>query len=326
MKPSFHIRPLNTPFEDPGLYVRILREGRALMFDLGFTTGLSLRDILKTSDIFISHTHVDHFIGFDSIMRVCLKRERPLNIFGPEGIADCVEGKLRGYTWNIIEKYPAVINVTEVMEGIQKKYRFSASNSFIREKLAPVPFNGTLIRDTLLTVSAAILDHQIPCLAFGLKEDNHINIDKSKLRQRNLPVGPWLGELKKAIREDTPGRSIQIHDRTYSFAELRDIATITRGQKVSYVVDAVGSDENRKKIIELVRGSDVLYIEAYFLDRDRERAKDRYHLTAKEAGSIAREAAVGRVEALHFSPRYLDDPGCIVREVQESFAGESFLI
>ena len=78
MKPSFHARLLNGPFDDPGLYIRIIREGRALIFDLGFTTTLSPGDILKTSDIFISHTHIDHFIGFDNILRVSLKKELPL--------------------------------------------------------------------------------------------------------------------------------------------------------------------------------------------------------------------------------------------------------
>ena len=95
MKPSFHVRQLNGPFDDPGLYVRFIRESRALMFDLGFTTSLTPRDILKISDIFVSHTHVDHFIGFDTILRISLKKEKPLRLYGPKGFIDCVEGKLR---------------------------------------------------------------------------------------------------------------------------------------------------------------------------------------------------------------------------------------
>ena len=104
MKPSFHARLINSPFEDPGLYVRVLREGCALMFDLGFTTNLSARDILKTSDIFVSHTHIDHFIGFDNILRICLKKETPLRLYGPKGFIDCIEGKLKSYTWNLIRR------------------------------------------------------------------------------------------------------------------------------------------------------------------------------------------------------------------------------
>ena len=76
MKPSFHTKLFNPPFKDPGLYVRLLREGRALMFDLGSTENLSARDLLKTTDIFVTHTHIDHFIGFDNILRISLKKER----------------------------------------------------------------------------------------------------------------------------------------------------------------------------------------------------------------------------------------------------------
>ncbi len=91
MKPSFQTKLLNSPFDDPGLYARILREGRALLFDLGFTTSLSTRDILKISDIFVSHAHVDHFIGFDHVLRLHLKKESPLRLYGPEGFIDRVE-------------------------------------------------------------------------------------------------------------------------------------------------------------------------------------------------------------------------------------------
>ncbi|MBI4697620.1 MAG: MBL fold metallo-hydrolase [Nitrospirae bacterium] len=117
MKPSFHARLVNGPFDDPCLYVRLLRESRALLFDAGFTTNLSARDILKTSDIFISHAHIDHFIGFDNILRTSLKKEGPLRFYGPAGIIDRIEGKLRGYSWNLIGEYPAVVEVSEVDAG-----------------------------------------------------------------------------------------------------------------------------------------------------------------------------------------------------------------
>ncbi len=319
MKPSFHVRPFNGPFDDPGLYIRVLREGRAIIFDLGFTTTLSARDILKTTDIFISHTHIDHFIGFDNVLRVSLKKESPLKFYGPEGFIGCVEGKLRSYTWNLIGDYPIIIEVAEINDSSIKKAVFKAENSFTREDLKTEPFYGILMKDSFYTVSAAILDHQIPCLAFCLEEDYHINIDKSKLGSLNLPVGPWLGQLKTAIRENKEDSLFTINGQTYTFQELNGIATITRGQKLSYVVDALGSEENIRKIVELVKGSDVLYIESYFLDEDKDRARERYHLTAKEAGRIAREAGVGRLEVMHFSPRYMDDPEKLKREAEEEF-------
>jgi ribonuclease Z len=323
MKPSFHARLINDRFEDPGLYVRVLREGRALMFDLGFTTSLSARDVLKTTDIFVSHTHIDHFIGFDSVLRVSLKKETPLRLYGPEGFIDRVEGKLKSYTWNLIGEYPLELHVSEVRSDSVKRAVFRAEDSFRREETGSLPFQGTLLENSFFRVSAAIVDHQIPCLAFCIEEDYHINIDKDKLNRMGLPVGPWLKELKTAIRENMVDLIFTIGGRKFTLLELKDIANITRGQKISYVVDALGSEENIMKIVQLAKGSDVLFIETYFLDEDKERAKDRHHLTAREAGRIAREAGVGRLEVLHFSPRYMDEPERLLKEAEEEFGKPS---
>jgi len=319
MKPSFHARPINGLFEDPGLYVRVLREGRAFLFDLGFTTNLSNREVLKISDIFISHTHIDHFIGFDNILRLHLRREAPLRLYGPRGFIDRIEGKLRGYTWNLIGDYPFVIEVIEVDSGDVSSSIFRAENHFRREEGSVRPFDGILMKESQFIIKTAVLDHQIPCLAFSLEEEFHINIDKARLKRKGLPVGPWLGDLKTAIREGRRDCSFLVDKKTYMFSEVEDIVKITKGQKISYVVDVLGSEENIEKIIKLVKGSDVLYIETYFLDRDRERAKKRYHLTAKEAGMIAGLAGVTRIEPIHISPKYMDNPDEVVDEAIGEF-------
>jgi ribonuclease Z len=319
MKPSFHVRLLNGNFEDPALYVRFLRESRAILFDMGFTVNLSPRDILKISDIFVSHAHVDHFIGFDNILRVSLKKEETLRLYGPRGFINCVEGKLKGYTWNLINNYSLVIEVSEIEADAIKKAVFKAVNFFKREDLEIGSFDGILLRDSFFKVLTKIFDHQVPCLGFSLEEDYHINIDKAKLNKLNLPVGPWLREFKYAIRQGMTDSVFKIGDRIFAFEELKDIARITKGQKISYIVDIDGSEENINKAIELVRGSDILYIEAYFLDEDRELAKQRYHLTARQAGRIAREAGVGKLTVFHFSPRYIDLPDRPVKEAEEEF-------
>lgn len=319
MKPSFHARLLNSPFEDPGLYVRFLREGRALLFDTGFTTNILPREILKTSDIFVSHTHIDHFIGFDSILRVSLKKEQALRFYGPAGFIDHIDGKLRGYSWNIIGDYPLVIEVSEVQEKGIKKAVFRAGNTFRREELKEMPFDGILLKDSFFKVAAAVLDHHIPCLAFSLEEGFHINIDKAKLKKLNLPVGPWLKDLKNAIRENLTDSVFRINNKEFIFSELKDIASITKGQKISYVVDLLGNKDNIKKVVDLVKGSDTLYIEAYFLDEDSDRARERCHLTARQAGRIAKEAGVRKLELFHFSPKYINTPELPVREATEEF-------
>ena len=116
MRPSFHPRLINGPFDDPGLFIPFLFQKRALVFDLGDINGLPARDILKISQVFVTHTHMDHFIGFDHLLRIMLGREKNLSLFGPPDFLKNIEGKLSGYNWNLAEKYnyPLSLQITEV--------------------------------------------------------------------------------------------------------------------------------------------------------------------------------------------------------------------
>ncbi len=313
MKPTFIHSLVNNPFEDPVLFIRIIREKRALLFDLGDINRLKPRDLQKITDVFVTHTHIDHFIGFDLLLRALLRREQPLRIYGPSNIADCVEGKLKGYSWNLIKEYPLKIEVFCIDQDRMVSSSFHAENCFQRVENNIEPFTGILLKEPLFTVKTIQLNHQIPCLAFSIEEDFHININKVSLKERGLAVGPWLSELKKAIRENyTPNTEFKIFGKIYRLDELKDITIITKGQKISYVTDVAIDDENLKKIANFVRDSDTFYCEAYFMDKDIERAFNRFHLTAKLAGRIAREANVRNLVVMHFSPKYMDkseDPG-----------------
>lgn len=57
-------------------------------------------------------------------------------------------------------------------------------------------------------------------------------------------------------------------------------------------------------VVEQVRGVDLLFHEATFVEEDAARAKETYHTTASQAASIAREAGVKRLLVGHFSARY----------------------
>ena len=71
-------------------------------------------------------------------------------------------------------------------------------------------------------------------------------------------------------------------------AELVEkIALITPGQKISYITDVAYSDANAKQIVDLVEGSDHLYIEAVFRDEHKELAAEKKHLTTSQAGRLA---------------------------------------
>ena len=320
MKPGFNHRLVNGCFDDPALYVRIPWEKRAILFDLGDIHNLSQAEIHKITDVFVTHTHIDHFIGFDRLLRMILRRTSPVTVYGPPGIGSRVEGKLRGYTWNLIRDYPAVINVCAFSGKTLSRSVFKAKNAFKREPVNKEDSDGTLITDPLFKVTAARLGHNIPCLAFSLEEKFHINIDRDRLLKMGLKVGPWLTELKKAIREESPKeRVINAAGRPYSLEQLSDIALITKGLKISYATDIAMNRTNEARLIALVKGSDVYYCEAYFLEKDRDRALERFHLTARTCGRIAREANAGKLVITHISPKYSDCPEEVVGEAMAAF-------
>ena len=87
------------------------------------------------------------------------------------------------------------------------------------------------------------------------------------------------------------------------------------------MVDARYDEENEARIVALARQADVFYCESPYLDADAEKARDRYHLTARQAGLMARRAGVRDLVVFHFSPRYTGQGDAIEREAQEAFQG-----
>src|ERR687884_1768781 len=128
MRPSFTTTLINDVFGDPGLYVEIAWARRALLFDLGDIHSLGPTKLLRASDVFISHTHMDHFIGFDQVLRVALGRGKTLRLYGPPGLIDNVTGKLKGYTWNLVDGYPLTIEDREFTTDAVRTAVFPATN------------------------------------------------------------------------------------------------------------------------------------------------------------------------------------------------------
>ncbi|MFQ5902546.1 MAG: ribonuclease Z [Candidatus Binatia bacterium] len=328
MADTFLPRLVNNPFDDPALFVGFRYQRRALLFDLGRIDSLSLRDLHKLTDVFVSHTHVDHFIGFDHLLRSSLNREDELRLFGPRGITDNVRGKLAGYTWNLIQSYPLSIAVHEIDGERQKVTYFRAAGLFRPEGESLAPFDGILLDEPSLTVRATILDHRVPCLAFSLKEKNRLNIRQDRMEEMGLESGPWLDELKRMVREKAPETTrleMPVNNgrvkRNLSLKEWRETLIVeTEGQKVVYVVDSLFSPSNVGRILSLAQEADLFYCEAAFSQADEARARERYHLTATEAGTLARMAQVKRFIPFHFSQRYEAEPNRLLEEALEAFA------
>ncbi|MDX9715244.1 MAG: hypothetical protein RBT37_07425 [Dissulfurispiraceae bacterium] len=323
MKPTFHAETVNDPLGDPALFIRFSRERRALLFDLGDISRLGAADMMKVSDVFVTHMHIDHFIGFDMLLRVLLRRESLLRVFGPHGIIDAVEGKLRGYTWNLIQDYPIKIDVYEISGDEMKHAGFYAENVFRRLDLGSEPFSGIALREEGFLVRVLELWHGIPVLAFSINEDIHININKEVLMSIGLSAGKWISEFKHALRTGMPDDMIfNIDGRQIVLADLRPAVIFTKGQKITYAADIAPTDDYIKEISEFAMDSDIFFCEAFFLDDEFVRALERNHLTAAIAGKIAKNAGVKRLELIHFSPKYTGREHEIYEEAETAFRGD----
>jgi ribonuclease Z len=319
-------RLVNGPFDDPGVYLDFRFGRRAILFDLGDLSPLSSRELLWVSHVFVSHTHVDHVAGFDRLFRLCLHRPSPLTLVGPVGFADQVEHRIRSFTWNLLDGNSVDFRLCAMDYDGRRLIRgaeFRAREAFARRAVEPpeVP-DGVAWAEADFRIEAVALDHGIPSLAFALKEVLQVNVWRGVLNEMGLPPGPWLNDAKRAVRMGLPDDHVlQVPGgATVELGELKDRALhIAPGQAVAYVTDAAPHGRNRARILQLAGGADQLFIEAVFLEADRPLALASHHLTAWEAGAIAREAGARHVTPFHHSARYLAEPEALRHELFESF-------
>ncbi len=336
MRPGFEAMLVNRTFGDPAVLIDLKFERRALLFDIGDVSSLPTRRLLRVSDVFVSHTHMDHFAGFDHLLRVCLGRDTGVRLYGPGSFIAQVGHKLAAYTWNLVQNYPSdfVITAHELgADGRVRRARFRSRMRFEPEALPDAAAaQGAFLEAASFRVRTLPLDHHgIASLAFAFEEGTHLNVWKNRLEELGLPTGPWLTQLKEQVRAGAPDHTpIRVHWRTRDgprerllpLGQLRSsILECVPGQKVCYVTDAADSPCNREALAAFLRGADLLFIEAAFLEADRAHAVRKAHLTARAAGEIARAAAVGTAVPFHFSSRYLGREEALRREFAAAWRG-----
>ena len=334
MRYLFEPHLVNDAFGDPGLYVDFRDERRALLFDLGDITRLPPRKLMRLSHVFVTHTHMDHFAGFDHLLRVVLGRKPGVVLFGGPGFIAQVEHKLRAYTWNVVHRYDELaIDVCEIgTDGHGLRARFSSRSAFEREPGPSFALTNDVIHDeATFRVRGRFVDHDVPCLAYAMEEKAHVNVAKDRLIAFGVSTGRWLRELKHAVLTGAPETTpieVQWRDRdgehamTRTVSELRHLVLdVVPGRRIGYVTDLRYTDANVEALFGLLAGVDVLFIESVFLDEDTAHAARKNHLTAAQAGRIARRVGAKAVVPFHFSPRYQDRPSELIAEMHAAWSG-----
>jgi ribonuclease Z len=333
---DFHL--VDPTANEPGLMADVRDERRALLFDLGDIDALAPRLLLRVTHAFVTHTHMDHFAGFDHLLALGLGRMPKWVLWGGPGFVDQVEHKLRAYTWNVVHRYevPMLIEVHALQaDGARRHARFDSRLLFVREDLPPEAANESdvLLDEPLFRVRARLVDHEMPVLAFAIEETAQLRVRAERLAEMGLATGAWLRELKAAVLagapDDTPIDLVWqdrdgAHRESRPVGELRPLVLDTvPGRRVGYVTDLRFTEGNVEQLKRLLADVHLLHIESVFLDADRDQALRKNHLTARQAGEIARQLHAKKVVPFHFSPRYRGREDELRAEVEAAFSGRT---
>ncbi|OJF77795.1 MAG: ribonuclease Z [Treponema sp. CETP13] len=253
--------------------VLLRREGELFLFDGGEGTQVSLRRLnlkwKKINAIFVSHTHADHITGIPGLMMLSsqVDRNEPLYIYGPPKIAEYIETSR-----NVLDMY---INYPVIVKEITAPCVCYEGDGFY--------------------VRAFPLKHTKTCVGYTLEEiDRPGEFDPVKAEQLNVPCGPLWSKLQ--------------HGQTVKSIDGNDVqpnqvmGKLRPGRKFSYVTDTMYIDSIAKE----VRGSDLLICEGMFAEEFKDQAREKKHMTTKQAAKIAKDANVDKMGLIHYSPRYTD--------------------
>lgn len=269
----------------------VRREGELFLFDCGEGTQISLKMLnikwKKISAIFVSHMHADHVTGLPGMLMLSsqVDREDPLVIYGPARLHDYIN-----QTRKLLDMY---INYEIIVKTVEP---------------------GIIHETDEFAVEAFKLDHTKPCFGYTMREKPRPGMfHPEKAIDLGVPRGPLWSRLQhgQAV-ELEDGRTIQPED---IMGQDRD------GRTFAYVTDTLYS----KKIAKHVEHADLLLCEGMFEDALADSAREKKHMTARQAAIIARDAQVKSMGLFHYSPRYTDRDLRILRQEAREVFPPTFL-
>lgn len=266
---------------------QIIRIGNELlMIDCGEGTQLQIRKshqhFARINHVFISHLHGDHCFGLIGMISTfgLLGRKMPLHIYAHPMLRTLLTPQLEFFCKGM--EYEVILH--DINPDEQK----------------------VIFENKAITVETLPLNHRIPCCGFLISEKpKKRHIKPGMLDFYNIPTyaRPKLREGEDYV---TPDGEIIPNERLTT--------PPTRSRSYAYCSDTAPCPE----IIEKIKGIDLLYHEATFADKEKGRAKETFHSTARQAATTAREAEVKKLIIGHFSSRY-DDETQLLAEACEIF-------
>ena len=249
---------------------------RLMMIDCGEGAQLSMRrqglPFARLTDIFISHLHGDHCLGLPGLLSTLSLQQK--------GSAVTVHTFADGAAM-----------FTRIMDYFCRERTFELIFHVID------PRESALVADfPSMTVRSFPLKHRVPCVGYRFDEKpkpRHLRGDMAQFL--NIPVSRLHGIKFNGDDYTTPDGTIYTNDRLTTPADP--------SVSYAYCSDTIYDP----RIVDSVRGVDVLYHEATYADDAADRAAARFHSTASQAAMIARDAGVGQLILGHFSKAYRNE-------------------
>jgi ribonuclease Z len=262
------------------------RDGETLLFDCGEGTQRQMMRYgvsFALSEIFFTHFHADHFLGMIGLVRTLglQGREEPLRLYGPRGAKQVLNNAmLLG-----VEKVPFGVEIREVKPG-----------AVIGER------NG-------YAITPFATDHGAGSIGYALVESDRFGkFDPEKARALAIPEGPLWGKLQR-------GETIELADGRKLTAD-----SVVGPRRPGRKVVITGDTAPCASVVDAAAGADLLVHEATFGEEEKERAKETFHSTAREAAQVAKAAQVRKLVLTHLSARYSISAEELVKEAREVFA------
>lgn len=249
-------------------------DGRLFMIDCGEGSQLQLRRMKigfsKLRHVFISHLHGDHLLGLPGLLSTLALHE--------------IGGEVHVHTFK------------EGIDWLREYERISRHHATLEVVYHPIEREHAVVyEDNRLTVETFPLYHGVPCVGYIFREKpKPRKIRGDMMEFYNVPVYKRTAIKEGADFETPDGRIIE---------NARLTLDPDPSASYAYCSDTVF----HQGVIDAVRGVSTIYHEATYADDKLQKAKERGHSTARQAGIVAREAGAGKLIIGHYSKSYPDE-------------------
>jgi ribonuclease Z len=251
-------------------------KGQNILVDCGEGTQRQLKlagvSANKINKILISHWHGDHVLG--------------------------IPGLIQTMAANNYDKILEIYGPKGTKIKINHMFKaFEFDQSKIELKIFEIE-KGKIFENNDYLLETLPLEHGVKSLGFNFIEKDKRRIEMKKAQKLGLKEGPELGKLQD-------GKSI-----TFNGGKIKpdNVSYVVKGKKISFVSDTLLC----KNAYKLAENADLLVSEATYHSDLEAKGEEYFHMTSKQAASIANKSNVKELILTHISARYKDS-----KEVEE---------